>query len=158
MTQDVETEAQKGEKAGPVIRGAAALAPCFDGEGSQGWAWLGIQMGRVGEKRLQSGGVGREAAGARGLAGVSPVGPDGACSPPGRPPEPHGEVERQALAEPHAGDVHMRWEDTRVWPEEPVGCQDAWGVRRIQRGFGNSGNKSGLSWAKWNNHSPGLHI
>lgn len=120
-----------------------------------GWVY---KWGGWGRRDSSQGGVGREAAGARGLAGVSPVGPDGACSPPGRPPEPHGEVERQALAEPHAGDVHMRWEDTRVWPEEPVGCQDAWGVRRIQRGFGNSGNKSGLSWAKWNNHSPGLHI
>lgn len=42
----------------------------------------------------------------------------------------------KALSEPCSGSLCVRWEDTRVWPEEPVGCQDAWEVRRIQGGFG----------------------
>lgn len=56
---------------------------------SQGLDIAGHKTGCSGKKRLQPCGEQEEAARAGGLAGLSPVGPDGACGHLAGPAEPH---------------------------------------------------------------------
>lgn len=48
------------------------------------------------------------------------------------PLNPTGALEVKTLSEPCSGSLHMRWEDTKVWPEEPMVAKVPGAVRRIQ--------------------------
>ena len=52
----------------------------------------------------------------------------------------------------------MRWEDTRVWPEEPMDAKMPGGSGEFSEVLGHNGDKPGLFWANWNKCSPGLHV
>ena len=69
-----------------------------------------------------------------------------------------GALKMKALSELCSGSVHVRWEDTRVKPEEPMVAKCLRGSGEFSDGLGHDGSKPGLFWANWNNCSPGLCV